>query len=145
VAAVRAAGDRARLLVEECRLSAPISGIVQSRNYEPGEAVLPGNVLLTLIDLSEVTTTFYLPNAELAAARPGTRVEVVADAWPGRVFEGTITRVSAEADFTPRNVQTREDRDRLVYAVDVRIPNPEGRLRAGMPVEVTIPGTEPRR
>jgi HlyD family secretion protein len=53
-----------------------------------------------------------------------------------------VRRIAAEAEFTPRNVQTREDRDRLVYAVDVDVPNPDGSLRAGMPGEITIPGTE---
>ena len=63
---------------------------------------------------------------------------MVADAYPGRVFDGTIYYVSPRAEFTPRNVQTREDRERLVYAVEVRISNPNMALRAGMPVEVTI-------
>jgi HlyD family secretion protein len=86
----------------------------------------------------------YVPNAELSAAAPGRQVVAVADAWPGKTFEGAIRRVSASAEFTPRNVQTREDRDRLVYAVDVVIPNPDGLLRPGMPVEISIPGTERR-
>jgi HlyD family secretion protein len=66
---------------------------------------------------------------------------VVADAYPGQRFEGTIRHVSTKAEFTPKNVQTREDRDRLVYGVQVRIQNRDGRLRPGMPVEVSIDGT----
>jgi HlyD family secretion protein len=62
----------------------------------------------------------------------------VADALPGVELEGQVEWISPEAEFTPRNVQTRKDRDRLVYAVRVRIPNAERRLRAGMPVEVTL-------
>ncbi len=141
VARARAARDRAAAMVEECTLRSPTGGIVQVRATEPGEVARPGMPLLVLVDLREVTATFYLPNAELAAARPGRRVEVRADAWPGRVWKGTIARVGAEAAFTPRNVQTRTDRDRLVYPVEVRLANEDGALRPGMPVEVTIPGT----
>jgi HlyD family secretion protein len=91
------------------------------------------------VDLAEVKATFYLPNAEIGAARPGGKATVVADAFPDRKFEGTIASVSARAEFTPRNIQTRSDRDRLVYPVEVRVANPEGLLRPGMPVQVTLP------
>jgi HlyD family secretion protein len=112
--------------------------MVATRSREPGEAVLPGSVILTITDISDARTRFYLPNDDLAAASPGKKVRVVADAYPDMVFEGTIASVSPRAEFTPRNVQTRDDRERLVYAVELRIPNPDMKLRAGMPVEVTI-------
>lgn len=134
----RQAITRADIAVRECTLVAPRTGIVATRVLEPGEPVMPGSVVLTITDLDEARTRFYLANAELAAAAPGRTVEVRADAYPGVVFEGTIFHVSPNAEFTPRNVQTRSDRERLVYAVEVRIPNPQLRLRAGMPVEVAI-------
>ncbi len=142
VAVAEAARERAKVAVAECRLAAPRGGIVTRRSFEPGEVVMPGSRVLTLVDIDEVRATFYLPNAELSAAVPGRAVEVVADAVVDRVFAGTIRRVGAEAEFTPRNVQTRDDRDRLVYAVEVSIPNADGALRPGMPVEIEIPGTE---
>ncbi len=135
---------RAQAAVDECSLSAPLNGIVLSRNFEPGEAVMPGSKILTIVDISRVKVTFYLPNAELAAASPGKTASVFADAWPGEKFAGKIIHVAPKAEFTPRNVQTREDRDRLVYGVKVIIPNPEGKLRPGMPVEVRIDGTKGR-
>jgi HlyD family secretion protein len=67
---------------------------------------------------------------------------VVADAWPGERFAGKVATVALEAEFTPRNIQTRTDRDRLVYPVEVVVPNPGARLRPGMPVQVVLPGTE---
>jgi HlyD family secretion protein len=127
--------------VVECKLLAPRAAMVVSRNLEPGEAVESGTIVLALTDTTEARTRFYLPNAELAAAAPGRKVHVVADAYPGQTFEGTIFYVSPRAEFTPRNVQTREDRERLVYAVEVRIPNADLRLRSGMPVEVAIDGS----
>ncbi|MBI5480366.1 MAG: HlyD family efflux transporter periplasmic adaptor subunit [Deltaproteobacteria bacterium] len=141
VEAARAAVKRAEVAVRECRLTAPRDGVVLTRSYEPGEVVLPGANLLVIVDLREVKATFYLPNAELAAAAPGKKVTVRADAYPGAAFAGTIKHVAAKAEFTPKNVQTREDRDRLVYGVEVTIPNPAGKLRPGMPVEVEIDGT----
>ncbi|MCB9726882.1 MAG: HlyD family efflux transporter periplasmic adaptor subunit [Deltaproteobacteria bacterium] len=142
VEAAEAARARAQVAVDECKLVAPHRGEVSRRNIEPGEVAQPGGPLLTLVDIREAKATFYVPNAELEAAKPGRKVQVVADAMPERSFEGVIHRVATEAEFTPRNVQTREDRDRLVYAVVVHIPNPDGALRPGMPVEITIPGTE---
>jgi HlyD family secretion protein len=95
-----------------------------------------------LVDIHEVKATFYLPNAELAAARPGAKAKVIADAWPDLVFEGVVRTVATKAEFTPRNIQTRSDRDRLVYPVEVWIENREAKLRPGMPVQVVLPGTE---
>lgn len=138
VEVARAAVVRAELAVRECTLVAPRGGMVATRALEPGEPVQPGSTILAITDLREARTRFYLPNAELAAAAPGRKVRVVADAYPGQIFEGEIIYVSPHAEFTPRNVQTREDRERLVYAVEVRIPNADLRLRAGMPVEVAI-------
>lgn len=142
VGAARANVQRAQTLVEECELRAPIDGLVQTRAFEPGELALPGSRILTLVRLDPVEAVFFVPNRELAAAAAGKRVTVRADAYPGQVFAGTIRRVAAQAEFTPRNVQTREDRDRLVYAVTAELPNASERLRPGMPVEVTIDGSE---
>lgn len=136
----QAAVTNAEVLVRECKLVAPRDGMVAVRVLEPGEAVQPGTAIVTITDVSEARTRFYLPNAELSAAAPGRKVRVVADAYPTRNFEGTIAYVSPRAEFTPRNVQTREDRERLVYAVEVRIPNAGLLLRSGMPVEVEIEG-----
>jgi HlyD family secretion protein len=141
VRAAEAAVTRARLLVGECNLVAPRDAEVSKVPHEAGELTSPGAVLVRLVDLSEPKATFYLPNAEVAAVRPGARAVVVADAWPGMQFEGTVRTVALEAEFTPRNIQTRTDRDRLVYPVEVTVKNPEGRLRAGMPVQVSILGT----
>ena len=141
VAAAAADLARAEISVTDCKLLAPRGAMVVSRNFEPGEAVQPGTDVLAMTDVTDARTRFYIPNAELAAAAPGRKVRVVADAYPGQAFEGTIFYVSPRAEFTPRNVQTREDRERLVYAVEVRIPNPDMRLRSGMPVEVAIEGS----
>ncbi len=141
VRAAQAQLARARLIAAECEIRTPRDAAVQTLPHEAGELTAPGAVLVRLVDLSEVKATFYLPNAEVGAVKPGARAEVVADAFPGQVFEGTVRTVSLEAEFTPRNIQTRTDRDRLVYPIEVRVVNRDGKLRAGMPVQVSLVGT----
>ncbi|MEQ1567915.1 MAG: efflux RND transporter periplasmic adaptor subunit [Myxococcota bacterium] len=138
VRAVEASVSRAELAVAECKIEAPRSGIVETLAFEIGELVGPGMPVAALVDLHEVSATFYLPNAELGGAKVGQTARVEADAWPGRAFDGRVVRVGPEAAFTPRNVQTRTDRDRLVYPVEIEIPNAEELLRPGMPVQVTL-------
>ena len=132
---------RAQLAVDECTIVAPIAGAVTARLHEPGAVLPPAAPVITLLDIGTVTATFFLPESELGRVEPGMPAELHVDAYPDRVFEGKVRRIAAEAEFTPRNVQTREDRDRLVYAVDVDVPNPDGTLRAGMPGDVILPGT----
>ncbi|MFO0723489.1 MAG: efflux RND transporter periplasmic adaptor subunit [Myxococcota bacterium] len=141
VGAAQADLARAEAAVKECVLTAPRGGQVEVRAFEEGEAVLPGSRILEIVDLNPVETVFYLPSRELPVAAPGKSVTVIPDAMRDHPVRGKIVRVASEAEFTPRNVQTREDRDRLVYAIKVEIPNPDQKLRAGMPVEVTIDGT----
>ena len=138
--AAAAARDRVAILVDECRVVAPRDAVLEDLPHEPGELVSAGATLATLVDLSEVRATFYLPNAELAAVQAGGEAEVVADAWPDERFAGRVLTVSTRAEFTPRNIQTRSDRDRLVYPVEVAIANRDGKLRPGMPVQVILVG-----
>ena len=143
VAAVEAALERAKVAAADCEVRAPRAGLVQLLPYEVGELVGLGATLATIVDISSVKAAFYLPNADLAAARPGGKAEVRADAWPDRVFSGAVATVATEPEFTPRNIQTRTDRDRLVYRVEIDLPNADGALRPGMPVEVTLQGNTP--
>ena len=138
IKAAEAAVARARVFVDECRLVAPRDALVQDVPREAGELVVLGQPIVQLVDVNDLKATFYLPNAELGAARPGRAARVVADAWPSESFEGRIRSVAAKAEFTPRNIQTRTDRDRLVYPVEISIVNRDGKLRPGMPVQVTL-------
>jgi HlyD family secretion protein len=139
--AVAASLERARLLAQECELRAPRDAWVSEVPHEEGELLSPGAIAIRLLDLREVRATFYLPNAELAAVKTGAAVEAVADAYPGQRFAGQVSNVAFKAEFTPRNIQTRRDRDRLVYPVEVVLSNTDGRLRAGMPVDIAVLGT----
>lgn len=138
IAGMEALVRTAQIAVDECTIVAPRAGVVERVYYDPGELVMPGSVVARVLDPSVVKATFYLPNRDVDEASVGMGVRVEADAYPGQTFDGEVHRVGLEAEFTPRNIQTRSDRDRLVYPVEVRIPNPDGKLRPGMPVTVTL-------
>lgn len=143
IQAAEATVRRARLSVAECELRAPLAATVETLALDVGELAMPGAVAARLVDTRNPRATFYLPNAELAAARPGAPATVRADAYPERSFPARVITVAPKAEFTPRNVQTRSDRDRLVYPVEVRIEDPEGLLLPGMPVEINLSPRSP--
>jgi HlyD family secretion protein len=140
VAALEAIVQAAQIAVSECNITAPRAGVVERIYYDAGELVMPGSIVARVIDPTIMTATFYLPNADVDRARVGMKASVVADSIEGESFEGTVHRIGLEAEFTPRNIQTRSDRDRLVFPIEVRIPNDERKLRPGMPVTVTLEG-----
>lgn len=129
---------KARWYQEGCSILATTGGTVQLRAMEPGEFVGPGAPILRIVNSSTVKATFYVANADLELATPGVAVKAVADAMPDKSFDGTIQSVSQSAEFTPRSIQTRDDRQRLVYAVRAEFPNPDNALHPGMPVEVRL-------
>lgn len=130
--------QRALLLRRECELHAPRSGYVEEVYLEPGEVAPRGGALLRLVDIEEVKIIFYLPNEEIGRVRLGQSASVSADAYGSTRFTGAVTSISMEAAFTPRNIQTRTDRDRLVFPIEVTIKNVDHRLRPGMPADVTL-------
>ncbi|MET0285935.1 MAG: HlyD family efflux transporter periplasmic adaptor subunit [Polyangiales bacterium] len=132
VVALEASVTTARIAVDECSVRAPRAGVLERVYYDPGEVVALGMPVARLIDPNEIELIFYLSNVDVAAARIGTHAEVRADAYPERVFQAQVKRIAREAEFTPRNVQTRSDRDRLVYPVELRVADPDHALRTGM-------------
>lgn len=130
----------AQTQVDECTLKAPIAGVVLTKSKEPGELVLPGAALLKIGDLTEVHTWIYVPNEEIGRVRVGQEVKLEADTYQDKIFNGKVSRIKEEAEFTPKSIQTKEDRTRLVFGVKVAIPNADEALLPGMPVEAEIVG-----
>jgi HlyD family secretion protein len=118
----------------------PAAGTVLATYAEAGEFVQPGQPLYKVADLRTLTFRGYVSGAQLAAVRLGQRVTVQVDAGDDarRGFPGTVTWISAEAEFTPTPIQTREERTEQVYAVQVRVANPDGVLKIGMPGEMVL-------
>ncbi len=119
----------------------PTGGTVLTVLAEPGETVRVGTPLYTVADLSSLRLRAYATGDQLARLRLGAEVEVRVDDGAGglRALAGRVTSIASEAQFTPTPIQTRDTRAGLVYAFDVRVPNPDGRLRIGMPGEVRLP------
>lgn len=120
------------LQLEKYTLRAPQDGRVLRRAVQPGEVALPGAGLLTIADLTRLEVTLYLLQRDLGRVRPGAPVLVEAEALPGETYAGQVSSVADKAEFTPRNVQTPQDRLNLVFAVKVRLTNPDQRLKPGM-------------
>jgi multidrug resistance efflux pump len=103
-----------------------------------GESIQPGKPLVTIASLEEVELTLYIPLSKLGFVHLGQEVEVRVDAYPGEVFKGKIVYISPEAEFIPRSVQTKEERVTQVFALRVKLPNPERKLKPGMYVDAII-------
>ena len=138
VALAAARRDLLRLQMDRLRLTAPFTATVSERLAHEGEIVRAGQPVLSLSTIDPLEVTIYVPVSLLGRLRVGQPVRIQVDAFPGEAFPGVIARIAPEATFTPRNVQTREERQTLVFAVTARVPNPEGRLKAGMPADVQI-------
>ena len=124
--------------IKKLTLTAPWDGIVLVRSVEAGEMALPGGTLLEIGKLDVLELTVYLSEDRFGLTELGQEVSVQVDAYPGRTFKGSVIRIADEAEFTPTNVQTKEDRSRLVYAVVIRLENPDLLLKPGMIADVTF-------
>jgi membrane fusion protein YbhG len=117
---------------------APLEGVVLTRNIEPGEYVAPGGSALTVGQLEALTITVYVPEDRYGQIHLGQGAEVVVDSFGGQAFRAQVSAIADQAEFTPRNVQTVEGRSSTVYAVKLRVSDPAGKLKPGMPADVTF-------
>ncbi len=130
--------DAVDLELEKYIVRAPISGVVITRAIQPGELLLAGIPAMTVGRLDELTLTVYLPEDRYGQVSLGAVAQVEVDSYPSERFEAVVTRIADRAEFTPRNVQTEEDRRTTVYAVELTVQDLTGRLKPGMPADVTF-------
>ncbi|MEX2117956.1 MAG: efflux RND transporter periplasmic adaptor subunit [Bacteroidota bacterium] len=135
--AVAAAGQL-RKKFADCTITAPVPGIVVNTFVEPGELVIPGAVIVRIADVSEMKISVYVSEVLLPRIRLGQKATVSVDAYDNRSFEGEVIYISPTAEFTPKNIQTKEERVKLVFAVKIRVKNPDNTLKAGLPADVVI-------
>lgn len=126
--------------ISKLTVYAPMDGVILTRSVEPGEFVQPGSVALTMADISELTITVYVPEPRLNEIRLGQSASVTIDVASGvsPVFDAEVIHIADKAEFTPRNVQTVEGRSSTVFAVKLKVSDPEGKLKIGMPADVTF-------
>jgi len=130
--------DEIMLLQTESRTFSPIDGVVTIRSAEPGEVIAAGTPVLTVINPADCYVKIYISEKYLGRVKIGQDVEILTDSFEDKTFSGKLIFISSEAEFTPRNIQTQEERVKLVFAAKVKIDNRDLLLKPGMPVDVKI-------
>lgn len=126
------------LQLDKLTVHAPSTGIVLTRSVEPGEVVAAGATVMEIGNLDHVTLTVYIPENQYGAVHLGQEATISVDSFPGKTFSGSVTYISDQAEFTPRNVQTVESRSTTVYKIEITLPNPTHDLKPGMPADATL-------
>jgi HlyD family secretion protein len=126
------------LQLDKLTVVAPEDGVILTRVVEPGEVVAPGGKALDLGLVDEMTITVYVPENRYGQISMGQTAEVSVDSFPGETFNATVTHIADQAQFTPRNVQTAEGRSTTVYAIKLKLEDPGGKLKPGMPADVSF-------
>jgi HlyD family secretion protein len=135
---------RAQLGVNETQLRdteivAPMDGVVLVKAAEPGEVLAAGTTVVTLGNLSKPWLRAYINEKDLGRVKLGTEVKITTDSFPGKTYEGKITFIASDAEFTPKQIQTQEERIKLVYRVKIEVENLRGELKSNMPADAEIP------
>jgi len=125
--------------LRDSEVFAPMNGIVLVKAAEPGEVLAAGTTVVTLGNLAKPWLRGYINEKDLGRVKLGTEVKVTTDSYPGKVYAGKITFIAAEAEFTPKQIQTQEERVKLVYRIKIEINNPNGELKSNMPADAVIP------
>lgn len=128
----------AELNLNKFTIKSPVGGQILYKNVQLGQVVNSGTPLVTILDPEDLWIKIYVPGAKLSQVELGGTVDIVADAYPGQTFKGTIQYISTQAEFTPKNIQTKEERTTTVYVVKIAISEGKDQLKAGMPADVTL-------
>jgi HlyD family secretion protein len=139
VAAAQATVQQIDAMLANAVIRAPFDGVVTVKNREAGETVSPGSPVLTVTNMNDRWVRIYIPETRVGAVRLGQAATITADTYKGKTYRGAVSFIASEAEFTPKNVQTRDERVKLVYAVKVRIAGDSTfDLKPGIPADVTL-------
>ena len=138
VSQARAALDLAGSRLREAAIVSPINGVVLRKNLEAGEMANSGVSILTLVDPTDLWLRAYVPETDIGRIKVGMAARITIDAYKDRTFSGKITEIASEAEFTPKNVQTKKERVNLVFRIKIAVDNPQGLLKPGMPADADI-------
>ena len=136
VDATQAQVDYYQVQLDDTQVKSPLTGRVVERYVEPGELVMPGGLVAAVTDYRRLEVKVYVPEEPVGKIRLGQRAAVKVDAFPDREFAGWVSSKSEEWEFTPKNVQTKEERSSLVFEVTVQVENPGEEAIAGLPADV---------
>jgi HlyD family secretion protein len=133
-----AALEAAQVQLDKTIITAPVNGVIAATSVQTGEMATPSLTALQIADLDQVHVTIYVPGGELGQFSIGQPINVRVDAFPDRVFPGSIVSISDTAEYTPRNVRTPNERMKLVYAMKIKIDNPDHVLKPGLQAETEV-------
>jgi len=143
---LRADIDRARAQVgitqsqiDDTIIASPIDGVVLVKSAEPGEVIAAGTTIVRIGDVNHPWLRAYVGETDLGRVKLGTAVNLTTDSYPGKIYHGTVSFIASEAEFTPKQIQTKEERVKLVYRVKVDVDNANHELKNNMPVDTEIP------
>lgn len=124
------------LQIEKLTVYSRVDGVVMVKTVEEGELLQPGATAMTIGLLDDLRITIYVPEEEYGRIKLGDEAEVMVDSFPDQVFTAEVIRIADQAEYTPRNVQTEEDRRTTVFAIELSVSDGEGLLKPGMPADV---------
>src|SRR6202030_1122992 len=128
--------DQARS--RERQVVAPSTATVEVLDVRPGDLIAPNTPVATLLEKDQIYVRIYIPETEIGHVHLGQKAEVRVDSFPKTAFEGVVEQINQQAEFLPRNVQTREERVHQVFGVKIRINDPAGHVLAGMAADVKL-------
>jgi HlyD family secretion protein len=132
-----------QIVLDYTILRAPFSGVIQVRQAELGEIMVPGTPVVTLADLDHVWLRAYINETDIGKVRYGETATVTTDTYPGKTYTGRVSFISGNAEFTPKSVETHAERVTLVYRIRIDIDNPSHELVPGMPADATLKALPP--
>lgn len=124
--------------IRDSYVLSPINGFVVKKYFEAGETVAPMSSLLKVSDLSVVKLLIYISEEDLGKIKLEQKADITTDSYGHKSYEGKVIYISPEAEFTPKNIQTKDERTKLVFAVKIEVPNPDFELKAGMPADAVV-------
>jgi HlyD family secretion protein len=130
--------EQIRVQLAEGEVTAPANSVVEVVSVRPGDLLTPNQPVARLLERDQIWVRIYVPEPQLGLVKVGQRAKIVVDTFPKEPFDGAIEQINSEGEFTPRNIQSRDERAHQVFGVKVRIDNREGKLKPGMAADVTI-------
>jgi len=124
--------------LRDCYVTSPSNGFIVKKFVEKGESVAAMSSLFQVANLNTVELVIYIPETKLGMVKLGQIAEITTDTYPDKIYEGRISFISPEAEFTPKNIQTKEERTKLVFKVKIKVHNIQFELKDGMPADVVI-------
>ncbi|MFN7948527.1 MAG: efflux RND transporter periplasmic adaptor subunit [Blastocatellia bacterium] len=130
--------EQIKVQLAEGEIKAPAHAVVEAVSVRPGDLTTPNQTVVRLLELDQIWVRIYIPEPQLGNIRVGQKAKIKVDTFKDRTFDGVIEQINAQGEFTPRNIQSRDERNHQVFGVKVKLDNREGKLKSGMAADVTL-------